>query len=91
MKYILTLSILLATLAGCQKEKFEDISFAPNGKAPDSLSVLFEITQDNTGLVTITPNGTGVMMFTMDTGLPLLPRLLPVRKQRMFIPKAPIT
>lgn len=60
MKYILTLSILLATLAGCQKEKFEDVSFAPNGKAPDSLSVLFEITQDNTGLVTITPNGVGV-------------------------------
>jgi hypothetical protein len=68
MKYILTLSILLATLAGCQKEKFEDVSFAPNGKAPDSLSVLFEITQDNTGLVTITPNGVGAVSYDVYYG-----------------------
>jgi len=68
MKYILTLSILLATLAGCQKEKFEDVSFAANGKAPDSLSVLFEITQDNTGLVTITPNGTGAISYDVFYG-----------------------
>ena len=68
MKYILTLSILLATLAGCQKEKFEDVSFAPNGKAPDSLSVLFEITQDNTGLVTITPNGVGAISYDVYYG-----------------------
>jgi hypothetical protein len=68
MKYILTLSILLATLAGCQKEKFEDVSFAANGKAPDSLSVLFEITQDNTGLVTITPNGVGAISYDVYYG-----------------------
>ncbi len=68
MKYFLTLSILLATLAGCQKEKFEDVSFAANGKAPDSLSVLFEITQDNTGLVTITPNGVGAISYDVFYG-----------------------
>ena len=68
MKYILTLSILLATLAGCQKEKFEDVSFAPNGKSPDSLSVLYEITQDNTGLVTITPNGVGAISYDVFYG-----------------------
>ena len=68
MKYFLTLSILLATLAGCQKEKFEDVSFAANGKAPDSLSVLFEITQDNTGLVTITPNGLGAISYDVYYG-----------------------
>lgn len=68
MKYFLTLSILLATLAGCQKEKFEDVSFAANGKAPDSLSVLFEITQDNTGLVTITPNGVGAISYDVYYG-----------------------
>ncbi|MFM7646411.1 MAG: hypothetical protein ACKO41_06840 [Sphingomonadales bacterium] len=68
MKYILTLSILVATLVGCQKEKFEDVSFAPNGKAPDSLSVLFEITQDNTGLVTITPNGVGAISYDVYYG-----------------------
>jgi hypothetical protein len=68
MKYFLTLSILLATLAGCQKEKFEDVSFAANGKAPDSLSVLFEITQDNTGLVTITPNGVGAINYDVFYG-----------------------
>ncbi|MFM8711563.1 MAG: hypothetical protein ACKOC7_09805, partial [Sphingomonadales bacterium] len=68
MKYFLILSILLATLAGCQKEKFEDVSFAANGKAPDSLSVLFEITQDNSGLVTITPNGLGAISYDVYYG-----------------------
>jgi len=68
MKYFLALSILLATLAGCKKEKFEDVSFAPNGNAPDSLSALFEITQDNTGLVTITPNGVGAISYDVYYG-----------------------
>ncbi len=68
MKYILSLSILLVTLIGCTKEKFEDVSFVPAGKAPDSLSVLFEITQDNTGLVTITPNGVGPVSYDVFYG-----------------------
>lgn len=68
MKYILSLSILLVTLIGCTKEKFEDVSFVPAGKAPDSLSVLFEITQDNTGLVTVTPNGVGAINYDVFYG-----------------------
>jgi hypothetical protein len=68
MKYILSLSILLVTLIGCTKEKFEDVSFVPAGNAPDSLSVLFEITQDNTGLVTITPNGVGAISYDVFFG-----------------------
>ena len=68
MKYILSLSILLVTLIGCTKEKFEDVSFVPAGKAPDSLSVLFEITQDNTGLVTVTPNGVGAISYDVFYG-----------------------
>jgi len=68
MKYI-TLFFLVAIIAlGCKKEKYEDTSFVPAGKAPDSLSVLFEITQDNSGLVTITPNGVGAVSYDVYYG-----------------------
>jgi hypothetical protein len=68
MKY-LTLFFLVASIAlGCKKEKFEDTAFVPAANGPDSLSVLFEITQDNTGLVTITPNGIGAVSYDVYYG-----------------------
>lgn len=53
---------LLATtlLAACTKEKFDDISFANGMPAPAKLSAMYNITQDNSGMVTITPNGEGL-------------------------------
>lgn len=68
MKYI-TLFFLVATIAlGCKKEKYEDTAFVPAANGPDSLSVLFEITQDNSGLVTITPNGVGAVKYDVYYG-----------------------
>ena len=68
MKYI-TLFFLVATIAlGCKKEKYEDTAFVPAANGPDSLSVLFEITQDNSGLVTITPNGEGAVSYDVYYG-----------------------
>ncbi|MFM7672416.1 MAG: hypothetical protein ACKO6Q_07500 [Bacteroidota bacterium] len=68
MKYI-TLFFLVATIAlGCKKEKYEDTSFVAAANGPDSLSVLFEITQDNSGLVTITPNGVGAVSYDVYYG-----------------------
>jgi hypothetical protein len=68
MKYI-TLFVLVALIAiGCQKEKYEDTSFVAAANGPDSLSVLFEITQDNSGLVTITPNGVGAVKYDVYYG-----------------------
>lgn len=71
MKYIKHIGfffLLLATLAGCQKKEYTDLSLVESGAAPDQLSVLFEITQDNSGLVTITPNGAGAVRYEVYFG-----------------------
>lgn len=59
-KIKLIFSILfIALLAGCSEDD-NDLSFVNNAPAPQNLSALFTITQDNTGLVTIAPHGEGV-------------------------------
>ncbi len=68
MKYFLSLSFLLVMAAGCKKEKNDDISFLESAPASDKLTALFEITQDNTGLVTITPNGESVSFYEIFYG-----------------------
>jgi hypothetical protein len=67
-KYLLSVSFLALVVAGCQKEKNDDISFVQSAAVPDQLSALFEITQDNTGMVTITPNGTGAVSYDVFFG-----------------------
>ncbi|MFC5285053.1 hypothetical protein [Pedobacter alpinus] len=68
-KYRFILSIVLLTLVvGACKKTYDDISFVQNESAPDKLSALFEITQDNTGLVTITPNGEGATAYDIYFG-----------------------
>ncbi len=59
LKYFLGMAFLLAVVAGCKKDTYTDVAFLETATAPDKLAALFEITQDNTGLVTITPNGEG--------------------------------
>jgi hypothetical protein len=67
-KYIFSLAILLAVLGSCQKENFDDISFLETSGSPAQISAFFDITQDNTGLVTITPNGEGASTFDVFFG-----------------------
>ena len=68
LKYLLSLSFLLVMVAGCKKENNDDISFLDSAIASDKLTALFEITQDNSGLVTITPNGEGVSYYEIYYG-----------------------
>lgn len=68
MKKIILFSLLVASFLGCKKEVFDDTSFVTSSSGPDSLSVLFEITQDNSGLVTITPNGRGAVSYDVFYG-----------------------
>lgn len=58
----------LLLIVGCTKKEYTDTSFVERGEAPSSLSAMFEITQDNTGLVTITPNGTGAVSYDVYYG-----------------------
>jgi hypothetical protein len=62
-KYILCITLLAVGAAGCVKQKFNDVSFATSASAAGNLGMMFEITQDNTGLVTITPGGTGASSY----------------------------
>ena len=67
-KYLFSLSFLLVLAGSCKKEVNDDISFVAAGNAPEALSVLFQITQDNSGLVTITPNGAGGIFYDVFFG-----------------------
>lgn len=65
-KYIITL-LLVALFIGCNDDEF-DSGFLDNVEAPSKVDALFTITQDNTGLVTIQPNGEAVTNYTVDYG-----------------------
>jgi len=68
LKYILSCLILIATFSGCKKEINDDVSFVQTAATSAKLGAMFTITQDNTGLVTITPNGEGVASFEIAYG-----------------------
>ncbi|MDB5013517.1 MAG: hypothetical protein JWQ25_1719 [Daejeonella sp.] len=57
IKYFFSILALIIVLESCKKEVYDDVSFVTSATSPDKLSALLEITQDNTGMVTITPNG----------------------------------
>ena len=69
IKYLFNI-LLLSTLifASCKKDSFEDTSFVDTAIIPDQLTALFEITQDNTGKVTITPNGVAAVSYDVYYG-----------------------
>ncbi len=68
LKYFFSIAFLLVVSISCKKELNEDISFLDSDAAPAKLSALFDITQDNTGLVTITPNGEGLAFYDIYYG-----------------------
>src|SRR6476469_2728624 len=67
IKLIFSMVLLTAVMGSCQKA-YDDISFVENSSAPAKLSALFEITQDNSGIVTITPNGEGATSYDIFYG-----------------------
>ena len=68
LKYIVGIALLCLLITACKKDTFTDTSFAAAAGKADKLSVLFNITQDNTGLVTITPNGEGAVTYDVYFG-----------------------
>ncbi len=67
-KYFFALACCSVLLTACEKEDTGDTSFIESGVAPEGLSVMFDITQDNTGKVTITPNGNGATAYDVYFG-----------------------
>jgi hypothetical protein len=67
LKNILTLLILLTFFAACEKEK-DNLDKVSNAPAPSNVSAIFDIAQDNSGLVTILPTAEGVTRFLIMFG-----------------------
>lgn len=67
LKYLLTAVLLIGLTWGCQKED-TSLNFVSSAKAPANLAALYNVTQDNTGTVTIIPNGEGVAYFQIYFG-----------------------
>jgi len=66
LKYgFFALLLLLAAVSCTEDEELPQISDAP---APSNISALFTIASDNSGLVTIQPNGQGVTAYTVFFG-----------------------
>ena len=68
LKYIIGFAFFAAMVTGCKKDTNDNVAFASSVNMPSKLKVLFDITQDNTGVVTITPNGEGVASFDIYYG-----------------------
>ena len=68
IKYMFRFVLLLLVVTGCKKEMNDDLSFLESAEKSDKLSAMFEITQDNSGNVTITPNGEGAISYDIYFG-----------------------
>ncbi|MEN3323681.1 hypothetical protein VP395_08075 [Mariniflexile soesokkakense] len=67
LKYIFSLSLILIVFINCTEDD-NDLSFIDNVVAPSNVTALFQITQDNTGLVTLTPNAEGAVSYNITLG-----------------------
>ena len=60
------LIVILIAFSSCTEER--DLSFLETVEAPSNVSLNYEITQDNTGLVTLTPSADSATGFYVDLG-----------------------
>ncbi|MFG6685314.1 hypothetical protein ACGK9U_01935 [Mariniflexile sp. HNIBRBA6329] len=67
IKYILINCLALLILFSCNKED-DNFDYLDSLAAPANVSASFQITQDNTGLVTITPNAEGAVSYNITYG-----------------------
>lgn len=68
LKYLLSVIVLITTTVSCVEEDFGNADFINTAVAPTNVTAAFNITQDNTGLVTITPNAQGAISYTVNLG-----------------------
>ena len=59
--------LFIFLFVGCDEDFSDSTDFA-NVEPPSNVSALFDVTQDNTGKVTITPTGDGAISFVIDYG-----------------------
>ena len=67
LKTIFTLLFITALFINCAEDD-NDLSFVDKVVAPSEVSATFKVTQDNTGVVTITPNAVGASHYNITLG-----------------------
>jgi hypothetical protein len=67
-KYLLNVFLASALVFACVEEIENNIDFIDTIEVPTNVSAMISITQDNTGVVTITPTGEGVVSYSVDFG-----------------------
>lgn len=65
IKYFLSVVLFVAAIISCTEEEFGSDAFVSTAVAPANMTALFDVTPDNTGLVTITPNSEGGSFYTV--------------------------
>jgi len=68
IKYFLGIVLFVAAVISCTKDEFGSVDFVSTVTTPANLAVLFDVTPDNTGLVTITPNSEGAVSYSITFG-----------------------
>ena len=66
LKYIFGLSLFLIAFTGCEED--DNFDYLNTVVAPTNVSALFQVTQDNSGLVKIIPNGEGAVTYNINFG-----------------------
>ncbi|NRD23334.1 PKD domain-containing protein [Winogradskyella litoriviva] len=67
VKYIFSLCLVILLINSCVQDE-SSTDFVDTAVAPTNVLALFEVTQDNTGLVTITPTAEGAIGFNIYYG-----------------------
>lgn len=67
IRYILSLCIIALTVWTCADDE-KNVDFANTASAPANLAIQFDVTQDNTGLVTMLPTAEGAVSFDIAFG-----------------------
>lgn len=68
LKYFLSAILIVTAIWSCTDEDFGSLDFLSTAAAPANVDALFNVTQDNTGTVTITPNAEGAVSFDIFYG-----------------------
>ena len=67
IRYILSLCLIALTVWTCADDE-KNVDFANTATAPANLAIQFDLTQDNTGLVTMLPTAEGAVSFDIAFG-----------------------
>ena len=67
LKYLLSSFLILTIFLGCSDDE-DNFDYLNTLRAPSDVSAIFQVAQDNSGLVTIIPNSNGAVNYKISLG-----------------------